>query len=68
MKAQTYALKKQREAETADLNDISTIIFSFAKDQGYPNPPEANGKIPETAAVSSALKLKTVMKKRRSEP
>ena len=51
VKTKTAALKKQQEAEAADLNEIFTVITIFAKDQGSQKPPEANDMIPETGAV-----------------
>ena len=68
MKSQTVALKKYQETETADLNDITTLISSFAKDQVSQKPLEANGRSPETAAVVSSLKLNAILKKLRSDP
>ena len=68
VKSQTASLRKQQEAETADLNEISTVISSFAKDQGSKKHPEANGKSSDTAAVTAALNLNAIQKKLRSDP
>ena len=68
VKSQTATLKKQQEAETADLNDIATVISSFSNDQGYQKPSEANENSPETDEVSVDLYLNEIMKKWRSDP
>ena len=68
MKPQNAALKKQQEAETSNLHKITTVIYRFEKDQVSQNPPEACGKIPETAAVLAAIKLNAIMKRRRNAP
>ena len=68
MISQTATLKKDQEAETADLNKIATVIYSFAKDQWSYNPPEDNGKSPETAVMTTDINLNTILKKRQSVP
>ena len=68
VKSQTAALNKYQESETADLNETSTVISSFAKDQGSQKLLEANGKSPETAAVSEDININAILKKLRSDP
>ena len=68
VKSQTAALNKYQESETADLNEIATVISSFANYQGSQKPPEANGTSPETATLSEAVKLNVIMKKHKSDP
>ena len=68
MKAQAAALKKQQEAETLDLNDIFTVIFNFARDQGSHNLPESNGKSLETSVVLEALKINVILNNHRNDP